>query len=118
MIALIGPTRLDLTPPVEESFVEIALLVDDEVEVEDANLEEDEVECHELAPWESELLGDRLAELYDAGVVRRRPEGKWLVYEVTPDICRMLLLLLLKRSSAPNPNAWRFAATEKRHYGN
>ena len=110
MIALVGPTKLDLELPADNSvaLIEIAFLIqDEEIETVDGFSEaEENIDCHELAPWETELIGERLAELHAAGVVRRRLDGRWLVYEVTPDICRMLLLLLLKRSSTPKPKAW------------
>lgn len=102
MIALIGPTKLDLDVPDYDppAMIEIALLLENgDTDCDAAAEHNPEVACQAMSPYECELVGNKLAELHAAGQVALRTEGKWLVYEVTSEICMTLLFLLLRNSS-------------------
>ena len=102
MIAPIGPTKLNLDLPVAEppTLIEIALLCEDPGVDQSVSAHPpcDDQEAF-LSEFERELVGNKLAELCQVGKVRMRTEGNWIVYEVTPEVCQMLLFLLLRHST-------------------
>ena len=91
MIALIGPTTLDLEVDDDPADIEIALMLADEASVCDAG----ELQTLDI---ELQVVAAQLEQMYEAGKIDRHSDGNWIVYTVTPSVCRTLLLLLLKRS--------------------
>ena len=93
MIASIGPTNLDLEVDEGPADIEIALLLAEESSTSDGG--ESQVPDMEL-----QVVAAQLEQLYAAGRIDRHTEGGWIVYRVTPNVCRTLLLLLLKRNES------------------
>ena len=101
MIALIGPTKLDFDlPEPKPTVIEIALLLNPHATDGgfSTNSPSQDGEQH-MSRFECELVSHKLSELYEAGKVEMRTEGRWVVYEVTPDVCLTLVFLLLRHSS-------------------
>ena len=104
MIALCEPTQLDLDVDAIDSptVIEIALLCEErDPTPDDSPAERPNREGQVMTEFECELVGAKLAELHAAGRVQLRAEGKWLVYEVSSEVCMTLLFLLLRHSSPP-----------------
>ena len=93
MIALIGPTNLELEVDEGPAEIEIALLMADEQSSSEADRPP-------TVDVEIQIIAGQLELMYAAGRVNRHTDGSWIVYTVTPNVCRRLLFLLLKRSNS------------------